>query len=177
MNQFPQPWKGKHSRFYYFTYKTTDGRRLHKSTRCTTKYEARRYIEQFINNITPLDEPVYFIKIDDRKQGIYFSSWMRGQWEYFSPRERLACVFVFYKGICAYCGKRVKLGDRYVKINDRASLDHKIPIIGGGIDSFDNAVLACQKCNSAKGSMDYHRFINVIKKQNGTGELPSGMAN
>ena len=43
---------------------------------------------------------------------------------------------------CVYCGSK-----------DNLTLDHVVPKSGGGRDTWDNLVTACQKCNSRKGSM------------------------
>jgi integrase len=50
MKQYPRPWKHK-SGYYYFTYQDEKGRRLNKSTRETTKYEANVFIEKFIKGL------------------------------------------------------------------------------------------------------------------------------
>ena len=43
-------------------------------------------------------------------------------------------------GLCSYCNERHKL-----------TLDHIVPLSTGGEHDIDNAVPACNSCNSAKG--------------------------
>ena len=49
MEQFPEPWKPKDSKFYYFAYTRKDGKRINKSTREVTKKEAKKFIRVFID--------------------------------------------------------------------------------------------------------------------------------
>ena len=51
MNPYPQPWRSKYSPYYYFTYTQRSGKRTHKSTRCETLREARRYIQLFMEKL------------------------------------------------------------------------------------------------------------------------------
>jgi 5-methylcytosine-specific restriction endonuclease McrA len=41
---------------------------------------------------------------------------------------------------CVYCGAEAQL-----------SVDHVIPVVQGGVTSFENSVTACRSCNSRKG--------------------------
>ena len=51
MEQFPQPWKGKRSRYYQFTYTRSDEIRVSKRTRCLTKRMARVFIQDFMEEL------------------------------------------------------------------------------------------------------------------------------
>jgi 5-methylcytosine-specific restriction endonuclease McrA len=53
-------------------------------------------------------------------------------------------IFERDKNTCQYCGRRMPKTD--------LTLDHVIPRSRGGIDSWDNLVLACMHCNVSKGS-------------------------
>lgn len=44
------------------------------------------------------------------------------------------------RGLCGYCGKRGH------------TIDHIVPISRGGLDTWENTVLACGRCNNRKGS-------------------------
>jgi hypothetical protein len=46
-------------------------------------------------------------------------------------------------GICCYCGAKKEL-----------SLDHIFPRYSGGLDTGDNLIYSCRKCNSSKGKKD-----------------------
>ena len=39
--------------------------------------------------------------------------------------------------------------------------DHKVPSVADGDDTLDNLVLACQDCNSRKGSIPYDMFVKA----------------
>ena len=45
---------------------------------------------------------------------------------------------------CFWCGRELTL--------DTSTLEHKIPIIRGGLDNANNWALACEECNTGRGS-------------------------
>lgn len=51
MNQYPEPWKGRGSPYWYFTYVRPDGKRINKSTKARNKNQARNFIRQFIDQL------------------------------------------------------------------------------------------------------------------------------
>lgn len=53
-------------------------------------------------------------------------------------------IFERDKNTCQYCGKRFAKAD--------LTLDHVVPRSCGGIDSWDNLVLACVRCNVRKAN-------------------------
>ena len=53
-------------------------------------------------------------------------------------------IFERDKNTCQYCGRKMS--------KTELTLDHVIPRSRGGIDSWDNLVLACMHCNVKKGS-------------------------
>jgi 5-methylcytosine-specific restriction endonuclease McrA len=53
-------------------------------------------------------------------------------------------IFERDKNTCQYCGRRMPKSE--------LTMDHVIPRSRGGIDSWDNLVLACMICNVRKGS-------------------------
>lgn len=78
--------------------------------------------------------------------------WAAKRWSSMNPRERQAVVFSMYEGKCAYCGCVVViplLRDRK-RLPNRAVIDHKIPMAGGGSNSIENMALACNACNIKK---------------------------
>jgi hypothetical protein len=78
-------------------------------------------------------------------------SWAAARWADMNPRERQAIVFARFRGCCSYCGIAVTIPTRReVGRQDRAVMDHRIAVAGGGPDSFENVVLACQACNAKK---------------------------
>jgi 5-methylcytosine-specific restriction endonuclease McrA len=56
---------------------------------------------------------------------------------------------------CHYCSCRLSL--------ETATIDHKHPACKGGELTEQNAVLACFRCNVAKGSTPYNFFMRQIK--------------
>jgi hypothetical protein len=87
--------------------------------------------------------------------------WAAIRWNKMNPRERLAAVFSAHEGRCAYCSRDVHIPlSRTKRIPpNRAVIDHRIPLISGGADSFDNVILSCNVCNLRKheGTMEVHR--------------------
>jgi 5-methylcytosine-specific restriction endonuclease McrA len=53
-------------------------------------------------------------------------------------------IFERDKNTCQYCGRRMPKSD--------VTLDHVVPRSRGGIDSWENLVLACMECNVRKGN-------------------------
>ncbi len=53
-------------------------------------------------------------------------------------------IFERDKNTCQYCGRRMPKSE--------VTVDHVVPRSRGGIDSWDNLVLACVDCNVRKGS-------------------------
>ena len=109
-------------------------------------------------------EGVSHISKKDRKVEI---DWILSRWNCLNSRERQAIVFVLYKGKCVYCNTEVRLPTYREKFSpDRATLDHKIPHVAGGSDSFDNIILACNKCNQMKADKDEDKFLEEIAIRN-----------
>ena len=52
-------------------------------------------------------------------------------------------------------------------VRKTATIDHVIPLSRGGLDNSNNRVLACQPCNSARGSQmpEVKQKVEAIKKQ------------
>lgn len=99
-------------------------------------------------------------------QKLSLETWATCVWKDLQPRDRLAVFFAHHRGTCHYCGKRVTLSTwRKTSMKTRATIDHLIPLVGGGSDSFDNTILSCQTCNSEKGSANYEDFIEMKELQ------------
>jgi 5-methylcytosine-specific restriction endonuclease McrA len=56
------------------------------------------------------------------------------------------------KGICYLCGNLTFKDYENRPANQRATLDHIIPLSKGGNHTFDNVKIACWRCNSIKGN-------------------------
>lgn len=66
---------------------------------------------------------------------------------------------------CFYCGKKLKIKDKY-PYKDVPSVDHKIPLLFGGNNNYSNLVLCCHQCNIIKGTMTastFKRMISLLK--------------
>lgn len=67
---------------------------------------------------------------------------------------------------CYYCGRPLQLHTQYPYYAS-PSVDHFIPVSGGGTDDDYNLVLCCHACNITKGTLPgdlYEEFILYIKK-------------
>lgn len=61
---------------------------------------------------------------------------------------------------CCYCGIRC-IGEH--NTDDRASIDHFVPINAGGKRrDWYNEIMACRKCNQTRGSMRAIKFYNLV---------------
>src|SRR5690349_11765185 len=74
-------------------------------------------------------------------------------------------------GDCHYCGVHTLMPYECLPQDSRlATRDHKVPRILGGGDG-DNIVLACQRCNNAKGDMAYEEFVELVTRLKAKGKL------
>lgn len=89
------------------------------------------------------------------------------------PKEMRQSVYEKYQGHCAYCGKKLNIGEMQV--------DHAIPLAGvwygkdrkkvadmiedGSINNIENLMPACRACNYYKGVGDIERFRDRIKNE------------
>jgi hypothetical protein len=65
-----------------------------------------------------------------------------------------------YGAYCHYCSTPVRLRPGAVNpYKDDATIDHKIPKSKNGPNSYENLLLACRRCNEAKGDQSYEDFI------------------
>lgn len=62
--------------------------------------------------------------------------------------------------ICRYCSQTV--GKIYqTRLQNGATIDHFIPMLNGGRNEPKNSVMACERCNGLKGSINPHSLIEV----------------
>lgn len=62
------------------------------------------------------------------------------------------------EGLCYYCGKSFK--------PDELTMDHKIPLVRGGVSEKNNLVPACKDCNNKKKYMlptEWDEYMNRLK--------------
>lgn len=86
-----------------------------------------------------------------KASGADVHAWAMDRWHRMNHRERQAAVFAAHKGRCVYCSREVHIPlARDQKSPDRAVLDHRVPVSGGGSNGFENTVLACNACNAKK---------------------------
>jgi 5-methylcytosine-specific restriction endonuclease McrA len=102
------------------------------------------------------------------------TEWLLSAWDSLNPREKIAVLFVLYRGRCVYCGQQVHLDTTRNPGANRATLDHRIPLSAGGVTSLVNASLACHRCNCSKGSGDVEQFLHRLSacSQEGHRDLP-----
>jgi hypothetical protein len=100
------------------------------------------------------------------------TSWAERRWATMNSREKQAAVFALFGGRCSYCGRDVTIPLRREEHTkpDRAVMDHRTPLAGGGDDTFSNVTLACNECNQRKHDRDEAGFLaelteRVIERQ------------
>jgi HNH endonuclease len=65
-----------------------------------------------------------------------------------------------YGAYCHYCPTPVRLRPGAMNpYKDDATIDHKVPKSKNGSNAFENLLLACRRCNEAKGDQSYEEFI------------------
>lgn len=85
----------------------------------------------------------------------------RRRWSY---RDRVE-LHESQGGRCAYCGRGMMPVGTASGAWSEATIDHVVPLSRGGLDSAENVVMACLRCNVAKGSRE--------KTPEGWGPTPS----
>ena len=58
---------------------------------------------------------------------------------------------------CIYCLKSIEFG--------KDTLEHKIPIIRGGTNDYENLAVACFSCNSSKGRKTVEEYMEYRRKK------------
>jgi len=111
-------------------------------------------------NILCRDNPLFIDSLGfDVCWAIIFSDWQGNYVRTPRSRRRKSSVITEdewseilhrYNFRCFYCGKKVK----------RLSKDHVIPISKNGLDTIDNIVPACMRCNRKKGA----KFVENFKE-------------
>ncbi len=161
----------KNGKYYYISYILPNKKRIHKSLRTTNIKEANRLktiIEGKIQSAKQFyDIQNSFAEISNMTMESDIS-WYSKRWGSFNYREKVAILFFLSEGKCNYCGIEVIIPEnrKYFKSENRAVIDHKIPVAGGGSNSLDNLVLSCQKCNMRKLDRSPEEFMNetIINK-------------
>lgn len=62
--------------------------------------------------------------------------------------EQWQAILEAYAGRCAYCGMRTRIGGP--NKGNKLTMDHIVPLSGGGTHSSANIVPACWTCNASK---------------------------
>ena len=84
-------------------------------------------------------------------------------------RPVLDAIFEREDGLCFWCDEPTVLdrgarsGCRSVLAPNGATIDHIIPKRDGGPVTVDNAVLACRRCNEARGSRPADVWLMIAK--------------
>lgn len=82
----------------------------------------------------------------------------------FADRAILIDLYRFQRGLCAYCGRRMR---EVTSFNQRshddlaATIDHMLSTTSGGKDEHKNRCAACRRCNNDKGPLDALTFLKL----------------
>lgn len=72
-------------------------------------------------------------------------------------------IAVYSQENCTYCKMYVP--------PDKRTMDHKIPIIRGGLHSANNVTMACNPCNSRKRNMTSEEYVTCLAEMKKAGFL------
>lgn len=159
----------KRKKYYWIKYSLPNKKIVRKSLKTTSETEAKRLLKIYDGKIEKFKRyyelQTNILTIDSTLPKAEESTkWITKRWKIFNYREKLSVIFSLFKGKCYYCNLDVIIPEnrKYYKSSNRAVLDHKIPIVGGGSDSLDNIVLCCQECNMKKPDKDPEEFIKEV---------------
>jgi 5-methylcytosine-specific restriction endonuclease McrA len=65
---------------------------------------------------------------------------------------------------CQYCGVKASFGAEGIPLKEM-TMDHVVPRSTGGPTAWDNIVLSCKECNTAKGNRTLAEMKWVLKKK------------
>lgn len=71
-----------------------------------------------------------------------------------NKHNRREFLYSQQKGRCAYCGQPIP--------KRAATLDHVVPKCRGGGATRENQVVACRRCNCAKGDKSAHILVAML---------------
>ena len=52
---------------------------------------------------------------------------------------------------------------KYCKSQDNLTIDHKVPVVKGGLDSDRNLQCLCFKCNTMKSDLTHKQVVSLFK--------------
>lgn len=76
-----------------------------------------------------------------------------GEWPD-GARAHVASLHILQEGLCYYCGLPYK---------ENRNIEHKTPLVRGGLHDYRNVVLSCAACNLEKGNKtekEYQEFLD-----------------
>lgn len=79
-----------------------------------------------------------------------------------SMHTRISALWVAQQGLCFYCKAKTTIAGK-VKRDDKATIDHYIPLSKGGVDDCTNIVMSCNKCNrEKKDKIPIHSLDKIV---------------
>lgn len=150
---------------WFINFTDPSGKRIRKSLKTNNKKAAEKFLEEIVRDLEESKSMEIFKKYDLVKN--MYKPWYIKRWSRFNAREKLSVLFSYFNGRCYYCGRDVRIPTKreYFKSLDRAVIEHRIPVIAGGSDSFDNIFLACSECNQQKLDQDPQEFAKTIQSR------------
>lgn len=78
-------------------------------------------------------------------------------------RAKLDVLWHWQSGECVFCAVQTwRFGEEGLGLppGRRATLEHKRCVSEGGNDNLNNLAMSCSNCNSTRGVIDFHAFMN-----------------
>ncbi|MDD5170780.1 MAG: HNH endonuclease, partial [Syntrophales bacterium] len=76
------------------------------------------------------------------------------QIDFYLERRYLLPLMERQQGMCFYCMRAL--------VADSAVLDHLVPQVAGGTNSYRNIVVACHECNARKQALEAEEFLRML---------------
>jgi len=77
--------------------------------------------------------------------------------DFLENKERREAIHAREQGLCFYCLRRVE--------EEAKTLDHVVPLVKGGGNSYRNLVSCCAECNSYKGEKSAADYLRCIYRE------------
>ena len=82
--------------------------------------------------------------------------------KYVSKLKLKRRLYVLQRGKCCFCKRKMYASSEHTTKSEMATREHVVPKFHGGKDTVANQKLSCNRCNSARATLDFNIFSYVV---------------